>query len=52
MEIKVYLNGKSEKPVFCRIVPISDAVIFDFVTCLRAMKSLFGDDCIVIFRCC
>lgn len=51
MEIKVYLNGKSEKPVFVRIVPIADAVLFDFNNCLRTMKSLFGEDCITVFRC-
>lgn len=51
MEIKVFMNGKSEKPVFVRIVPIADALLFDFNNCLRTMKSLFGEDCIVIFKC-
>lgn len=50
MEIKVYLNRKADKPVFCRIVPTNDALSIDYQTLARAMYILFGNDCVIEFR--
>ena len=50
MELKVYFNSKSEKPIFCRCIQTNDAVSLDYSLLLRSMKLLFGPDCIVIFE--
>lgn len=50
MEIKVYLNSKVEKPIYCRCIQTNDAVSLDYSLLLRAMKLLYGPDCIVTFE--
>ena len=50
MEIKVYLNNSCEKPTFCRIVNTIDGVDIDYTLLLRAMRILFGTECIVEFK--
>lgn len=50
MQIKVFLNQQSTKPVYERIVPCNNSVEFDFSTVLRSMKILYGSDCIVEFK--
>ena len=49
MEIKVYLNKKADKPVFCRIVPTNDALSLDYNCIGRALRIMFGSDCIIEF---
>lgn len=51
MEIKVYLNQNADKPIFQRILVCDSSVSFDFSIVLRAMRLLFGDHCIVTFKC-
>ena len=50
MEIKVFLNLNSEKPVFVRQVITNDAVTVDYACLLRSMRILFGSDCVVEFK--
>ena len=50
MEIKVFLNLKSDKPVFVRQVITNDALTVDYACLLRSMRILFGADCVVEFK--
>lgn len=50
MEIKVFLNRKSEHPCFARIVEYNQTLEFDFNLVLCSMRILYGQDCIVEFK--
>lgn len=47
----MFLNSKSEKPSFCRIVQLDSSVEFDFSVVLRSMRILYGSSCVVEFKC-
>lgn len=50
MEVKVYLNQKNwreKKSILCRRVDCPD--VFDFADCIKVMRSLFGNECIIEF---
>ena len=50
MEIKVFLNRKADKPVFCRIVEYNDSIRVDFQKLIEVFKVLFGSECVVCFN--
>ena len=50
MEIKVFLNANAEKPCYVRLIQMVDGVEIDFSLLLRAMRILYGTDCIVEFK--
>ena len=51
MEIKVYLSLTSKSPVFVRQVLCDRSLDIDFNLLLKSMKILFGENCVVEFRC-
>lgn len=50
MELKVYLNSSSTKPVFQRIVTTPDGLDVDYSGLIKSMRQLFGNECIVEFK--
>lgn len=48
LQVKLSLDGK---PVYERILNGDASVSMDFNLLLRAMKILYGNNCIVIFEC-
>lgn len=43
--------NRDARPIFERIVELDSSLCFDFNHVLKAMKCLFGQNCIVVFEC-
>ena len=53
IHVSVFQNRKcqeSRKPVFCRSVYLEDSRLFPYRVVLDALRTLFCDDCIVVFE--
>ena len=50
MEIKVFLNRSSDKPVFMRLVSFNESIEIDTNQILKVMRVLFGSECVVQFN--
>lgn len=52
MEVRVYANFETfsqNKPLFARSVVCNDSIEIPFALLLRALRFLFGSNCIVVF---
>ena len=50
MEIKVFINRSTDKPVFMRLVPFNESIEIDTNQILKVMRVLFGSECVVQFN--